>query len=171
MKLGLKLWSSAFERNLFSLVVTIVFAGMTLGAFAACDSHRSDYAPPSPSQLPNMGADPPRPTRAVLAAEPGPVVDPLVIVSGTSGTYTVPNGYVTGWSAVAGDAGATVTVTPTGPTIADAGPQAPIVIPAGYTFALPRPVIAGASYEMGTGTKIVFSGTVAYTVILSQGGT
>ena len=112
----------------------------------------------------------------------GTVVDPLVFATGVSGTYTVPRGYVVGLSAIAsanpdggldsGGVGATVTITPNGPSITDgaAVTQPPILIPAGYNWSIGRPVIQGNANEMGTGTKIVFYGTQTYTVVMSLGG-
>ena len=162
MKLGLILWSCL-------LVCT------------ACKPDavpsRPDAAVPrpvSPADLPNHGSDPPRQqihASVVTTGVPGPSVDPLVIATGTSGTYTVPYGYVTGVSAIAGGSGGTLTITPNGPTIVDAQAQPTITIPAGWAWTLPRPVIAGASYEMGAGTVFVFTGTLSYTVVISQGGT
>lgn len=118
----------------------------------------------------------------------GTVVDPLVFASGTAGTYTVPRGYVVALSAVAstvtdagggadagdsGIVGATVTITPNGPGITggSAVTQPPILIPSASTWSLSRPAIQGSANEMGTGTVIVFSGTIAYTVVMSLGGT
>jgi hypothetical protein len=109
------------------------------------------------------------------------IVDPFVVATGISGSYTVPRGYVVSISAVAAnglpeagiDAGGygTITITPNGPTITDASTQPPIPIPAGYAYSVSRPVIQGSSIELGTGTVIVFSNTVAYTITMSLGGT
>lgn len=111
------------------------------------------------------------------------IVDPFVVATGISGSYTVPRGYVVSISAVAAnglpeagiDAGGygTITITPNGPSITDgsAVTQPPIPIPAGYAYSVSRPVIQGSSIELGTGSVIVFSNTVAYTITMSLGGT
>ena|SRR5579864_5338691 len=129
-----------------------------------------------------------KPSSPVRLASLGTVVDPLTFASGSSGTFTVPRGYVVGMSAVAstvvdggggvdaGDAGivgATVTITPNGPSVTDgaAVTQPPILIPSGLTWSVSRPVIQGSANEMGTGTVIVFDNTVTYTVVMSLGGT
>lgn len=118
----------------------------------------------------------------------GTVVDPLVFASGTAGTYTVTRGYVVALSAVAstvtdagggadagdsGIVGATVTITPNGPGITDgsAVTQPPILIPSAGTWSVSRPAIQGSANEMGVGTVIIFNGTIAYTVVMSLGGT
>ena len=104
------------------------------------------------------------------SAEVGRIARPIEQVE------TVSVGYVLidrGRSDAGIDAGGygTITITPNGPTITDAAVQPPIPIPAGYAYSVSRPVIQGSSIELGTGTVIVFSNTVAYTITMSLGGT
>jgi hypothetical protein len=112
---------------------------------------------------------------ALYASGVGVVVDPLVIATGTNGTYTVTKGYITNLSAVAqaaADAGnATVLITPTGPAVTDGAAQPVINIPPGYVWTLGRPAIQGNANELGVGSTIVFTNTASYTIVLSQGGT
>jgi hypothetical protein len=117
----------------------------------------------------------------VKMASLSPVVDPFVVATGVSGTYTVPRGYVVGLSAIAsttadggldsGGVGATVTITPTGPGVTGSPvTQPPILIPPGYNWSVGRPVIQGNTNELGVGTTIVFYGTQTYTIVMSLGG-
>jgi hypothetical protein len=122
--------------------------------------------------------------RSVMAALGTNVVSPLTFQTGVSGTVTVAKGYVVGISAVAsgslpeggvgvdGGSYATVQITPSGPNVADGATvvQPLIPIPGGDSWSLGRPVIQGSANEMGVGTTIVFTGTTAYTVVISLGG-
>jgi hypothetical protein len=95
----------------------------------------------------------------------------LYYAAGTAGTVTVAAGsYVTGVSCHATGAGATLTITPNGPGVADAAAGAAIPIPAGGAYSLARPVLVGNSQELGTGSIFVFSGTDAYVVTLEHVG-
>ncbi len=125
-----------------------------------------------------------RPVRAISTLT-GTIVDPLTLATGVSGTYTVPRGYVVGFSAVAdgnAEAGgvdggiggyATIVITPNGPSVTDSAlvTQPPILIPAGLNYSAGRPVIQGATNELGAGTVFVFTGTISYTIVMSLGGT
>jgi hypothetical protein len=154
----------------------VAFLYLSVALLLACG--KTTPQPPPPPLVATR--DTLRQTPMMAAAT---VVDPFVVATGVSGTYTVPRGYVVSISAVAAsgladagiDAGGygTITITPDGPSITDgsAVTQPPIPIPAGYAYSVSRPVIQGSTNELGTGTVIVFSNTVAYTVTMSLGGT
>ncbi len=109
---------------------------------------------------------------------------PWFYTSGTAGTVTVPAGAcVTGLYTSATASGATLTITPAGPSnqgITDAQVGPPIPIPAGQAFNLGNALLSGPLSQLGLGTicplqlgvgsVLVFTGTNAYFVGLYEYG-
>lgn len=111
---------------------------------------------------PSAGTSPRR-----IGATYGAGVDAFFYATGTSGTYTVPAGaYVTSLSCHATGSSATLTITPSGPSIVGPIAGSPIPIPAGGAYSLSRPVLAGYANELGAGSVFVFTGTDAYVITL-----
>jgi hypothetical protein len=172
--------------NIRLTLVIAIWSLMTGLLVVACDRPSGGPISPNPSArvAPDVEDDKADPLKeGVVKASVSTIVDPMVLATGISGSYTVPRGYVTSISAVASsgladagiDAGGygTITITPNGPGVTDGSAvvQPPIPIPAGYTYTVSRPVIQGSANELGVGTVIVFTNTQSYIVTMSLGGT
>ena len=142
-------------------------AAMLLGALLCAAACKSPPSPTPPAKPQDAGATvPAAPTGNMHIGAYAPGTDGLPYATGTSGTYTVPTGvYVTGLSCYATAGGASLTITPSGPSITDAQAGA-IAIAAGQGFSLGRPWLAGNANELGAGSVLAFSGTASYFIAM-----
>lgn len=97
------------------------------------------------------------------------LVDRFSLLTGTSGTVTVPAGcYVLGMTATVASGNGTVAITPCGPDIASCTASNVVTVPAANPFSLGPPTLKGGPDEMGDGTTIVFGSTSRYVVAIWQ---
>ena len=97
-------------------------------------------------------------TRHAVGA--GSLVDRYIPIAGTAGTVTVPTGtYLLQCSALATASGATITVTPCGPSIGTCTAGAAWAVPTTNVLTFTPP---GAPNSVADTSTVVFSGTSSY---------